>query len=132
MYELRIERRFFASHALRLHDGSVEPTHAHDWAVEVRVRAAELDPIGVVMDFHELERTVAAVLDDLREANLNEHPAFSRVNPTAERVAEHIHRKVASLLPTGVELSRVTVTEAPGCEAAYERPGDLSRPAPGH
>ena len=46
MYELVIERNFFAWHGLRLYDGSFEPSHAHDWRVLVAVRADELDSIG--------------------------------------------------------------------------------------
>lgn len=119
MYALKIERRFFASHALRLYDGSLEPLHAHDWVVEAAVRAGKLDAIGVVMDFHELERIVAAGLEPLRGVNLNECAAFAGVNPTAECVAEHIYGVVAAKLPVGVELVGVTVTESPGCEAMY-------------
>lgn len=119
MYELRIERRFFASHGLRLYDGAYEPQHAHDWVVEVEVAAAELDAIDLAMDFHELERIVAAAIDPLRESNLNDNPALSGVNPSAERIAEHIYKAVAPRLPARVRLTRVTVTEAPGCRASY-------------
>ena len=119
MFELRIERRFFASHALRLYDGSFEPPHAHDWRVEVVVRAAKLDAIDVAIDFHELERIVAAALDPLRDTHLNDQPVFTGKNPSAERVAEHIHAAVASKLPEGVELVSATITEAPGCRATF-------------
>jgi len=49
-------RRFSASHQLAMYDGSLELLHGHDWVVKVTVTADELDKIGVVMDFHELER----------------------------------------------------------------------------
>lgn len=123
MHEVRIERGFFAAHALRLYDGSYEALHAHDWRVVVEVRAERLDAIEVVMDFHELEKLVAAALDDLRETNLNEHEAFAGVNPTAERVAEHIYGTLAAKLPAAVKLASVAVTESPGCEARYFEPG---------
>ena len=133
MYQIRIERTFNASHALRLYDGSVEPSHGHDWQTKVDVQAQKLDEIELVMDFHALERIVGQVLADLHHRDLNQHPAFAGVNPSAERVAEHIYRAVAARLPEQgdhgdqgnhrgeprAKLVRVTVTEAPGCEASY-------------
>ena len=109
MFELRIEQKFFASHALRLYDGSREPVHAHDWRVVVEVRSEKLDGIDVVMDFHALEGVVGGVLEGLRGRDLNEHPAFAAANPSAERVAEHVYREVAGAMPKGVVLRRVTV-----------------------
>jgi 6-pyruvoyl-tetrahydropterin synthase len=119
MYELRIERVIHATHAIRLYDGSLEEPHAHDWAVFVYVASAELDAIEVVMDFHELEAIVDGVLAPLSGADFNAHEAFAEVNPTAERVAEHIYKAIAAELPDRVTLSKVTVTEAPGCRATY-------------
>ncbi len=118
-YELRIERNFHAAHALRLYDGSLEASHAHDWRTLIYVRSDRLDDIEVVIDFHALERTVEEILGELDDADLNEHAAFVGINPSAERVAEHIYRQLARRLPAGVTLSKVTVTEAPGCRASY-------------
>ena len=119
MYELRIERVVHATHAIRLYDGSMEEPHAHDWDVFVYVESKELDEIEVVMDFHELERVVDGVLAPLKDADFNGHEAFAGVNPTAERVAEHIYKAIAPQLPGRVSLAAVTVTEAPGCRATY-------------
>jgi 6-pyruvoyltetrahydropterin/6-carboxytetrahydropterin synthase len=119
MYELRIERVFHADHAIRLYDGSLEPQHAHDWRTFAHITAERLDAIEVVMDFHELETIVDAALAPLRGTTLNVLPIFAKVNPTAERVAEHIYRQIAPKLPAGVKLSRLTVTESPGCQASF-------------
>ena len=119
MHEIRIERTFNASHALRLYDGAMEPMHGHDWRVFVHVAAEELDAIECVMDFHELERIVEGVLGPLGGQTLNDLAPFAGVNPSAERVAEHIYRRIALGMPERVKLTRVTVTEAPGCRASY-------------
>jgi len=119
MYELRIERVFTAAHALRLYDGSLEDSHTHDWQTFIHVTSAELDEIEVVMDFHELEQIVDAALQPLHQKNLNDLDAFAKVNPSAERVAEHIYQAIAPHLPPAVTLARVTVTEAPGCRASF-------------
>ncbi len=119
MYELRVHRGFHASHALRLYDGSEEEEHAHDWQVYADLRADELDAIDVVMDFHALEAALQDVLRPLDGRRLNDLDIFARTNPSAERVAEHIFGQLRPHLPPRVALSRITVTEAPGCHASY-------------
>jgi 6-pyruvoyltetrahydropterin/6-carboxytetrahydropterin synthase len=119
MHAIRIERVFHASHALKLYDGSMEESHAHDWRTFIDVSAAELDAMEVVMDFHELERIVDGVLGPLDQSDLNEAALLAGVNPSAERVAERIFKAIQPGLPESVRLEKVTVTEAVGCEASY-------------
>ena len=61
-FQITVTRRFSAAHQLRLYDGSLEPLHGHNWVVRVAVESRKLDAIGVVMDFHELERLLDAIL----------------------------------------------------------------------
>lgn len=119
MYEIQIERVFHAGHSLRLHDGSMEPAHEHDWLTVVRLQAPKLDAIEVVMDFHELEKIVGRALWPMQGKFLNDLEIFRGVNTSAERIVEHIYKQIAPRLPRGVKLARVTVTEAPGCRASY-------------
>lgn len=109
-FEITTTRRFAAAHALRLYDGSLEPVHGHNWRVKVVVRADNLDPIGVVMDFHELERLVDAIVTPLHNRHLNEVPPFDReLNPSAENVAVHVARSLRLAEP--VRLVSVEVWE---------------------
>jgi 6-pyruvoyl-tetrahydropterin synthase len=119
MYQLHVERRFNASHALRLPDGMLEPVHGHDWHVTAVVAAARLDDSDLVIDFHALEQLLDAIIAGLHQRHLNDLGPFTERNPSAERVAEHIARSLAPGLPERVRLVRVTVTEAPGCAATY-------------
>ena len=121
MYELRIESVFHATHALRLYDGSLEEPHAHDWRVFVEIAAETLDAIEVVMDFHALEAIVRDATADLEGTDLNAHAAFEGINPSAERVAERLHARIAPSMPENITRLRVTVTEAQGCRASYSR-----------
>jgi len=116
-FEIRITRTFSAGHQLRMYDQSLEPRHEHDWQVIVTVGSPSLDRIGVVMDFHDLERQLDAVLHPLHNHLLNDLPEFSSLNPTAENVAWHIGKGLH--LPAGVKLASVQVQEAPGCIAAW-------------
>src|SRR3954452_12540287 len=97
-FEIATTREFAAAHALRLYDGSVEPLHGHNWRVRLTVAAPALDPIGVVMDFHELERLVDAIIGPLHNRNLNDVAPFAAdLNPSAENVALHVGRSLAKL-----------------------------------
>jgi 6-pyruvoyltetrahydropterin/6-carboxytetrahydropterin synthase len=130
MYELGVQAVFSAAHAIRIR-GEREPLHGHDWLVRAVVRGKELDAEGLLCDFHAVESALREVLAPFRNTNLNTQPPFADSgrkgakpeNPTAECVARVIaDRLVACLrgkLPPGVSLARVSVTEAPGCEAVY-------------
>lgn len=120
-YQITTEAVFTASHALRLPDGSYEPTHSHDWPVAVTVQSDQLDAMACVMDFHELEKIVTAVLKPWHGKHLNDVPPFAggAINPSAERVAEQIAVAVAGELPKGVLLTESRVGEAKGCTAVY-------------
>ncbi len=116
-FEITIARDFAASHQLKLYDGSLEPLHGHNWRVAVTVCAKKLDEIGVVMDFHELQRLVDAIIGPMHNRHLNDLPAFAARNPSAENVALHV---VESLrLPRRVRLQTVEVRETYDCRATW-------------
>jgi len=119
-FEITTTRRFSAAHQLRLYDGSLEPVHGHNWRVKVTVSAAGLDSIGVVMDFHELERLVDAIVLPLHNRHLNELAPFeSELNPSAENVALHVARSLAPRLSENVRLATVEVWETDENSAVY-------------
>jgi 6-pyruvoyltetrahydropterin/6-carboxytetrahydropterin synthase len=117
-FDITVTREFAAAHQLILYDGSLEPLHGHNWRVSVTVTAAVLDSIGTVMDFHELERLVDAIIQSMHNRHLNEVPPFrDGLNPSAENVALHIGRSLK--LPSTVHLARVEVWETAACSAVY-------------
>ena len=117
MFEITTTRFFSAAHALRLYDGSLEPVHGHNWRVKVTVGALKLDAIGVVMDFHELERLVDELIKPLHNRHLNDTRQFASLNPSAENVALQIGRELT--LPEGVTLLSVEVWETDTNSAVY-------------
>ena len=116
-FEISTTRRFSAAHQLRLYDGSLEPLHGHNWRVCVTVLAPRLDSIGVVMDFHELERLLDAIIVPMHNRHLNELPSFGELNPSAENVAFHIGRSLR--LPAQAALQSVQVWETDENSAIY-------------
>jgi 6-pyruvoyltetrahydropterin/6-carboxytetrahydropterin synthase len=120
-FNITTTRHFSASHQLRLYDGSLEPLHGHNWRVRVTVASAELDSMGVVMDFHDLERRLDAIIAPFHNRNLNDVLPFrdGAINPSAENVSLHIGRLLARELPAGVRLTRVEVWETSTNRATY-------------
>ena len=118
MYELTVTREFCAAHSICI-KGEPEPVHRHNWRVTVCVAGEQLDDDGLLCDFHLVERRLDDVIKPLTNVDLNATPPFDRVNPTAEHVAKHIADSIVPHLPTGVRLSSVSLTEAPGCVARY-------------
>ena len=117
-FEIRVAAAFAASHSLRLPDGSLEPRHGHGWSVEVTLAADKLDAMDCVIDFHIVEKKLAAILGAWDRKHLNEvEPFVSGVNPSAERVAEAIAKGLE--FDDGVRLVSVAVGEATGCVAVY-------------
>ncbi len=117
-FDITVTRVFSAAHQLRLPDGSLEPLHGHNWRVRVTVSSDQLDAIGTVMDFHELERLLDAIIAPLHNRHLNELPPFAvELNPSAENVAFHIARSLH--LPSTVRPGSTEVWETENCSAIY-------------
>ena len=121
-FEIASTRRFCAAHSLKLYDGSMEPIHGHNWRVQVRVSSPKLDSIGVVMDFHLLEKLIDDIVTPWHNRHLNECPPFAtELNPTAENVAFHVGRSLK--LPDHVTLLSVEVWETDENSAVYRPNG---------
>jgi 6-pyruvoyltetrahydropterin/6-carboxytetrahydropterin synthase len=85
--DIYITTHFCGGHHLRGYPGDCENPHGHNWKIKVTVRAERLDPLGMGIDFRQLKRAVAAVIDELDHRNLNDHQAFRDRNPSSEHIA---------------------------------------------
>ena len=125
MHEITVLRSFTAEHAVVLCDGAMEQPHRHDWKVEVAIGAEQLDPVGMVMDFHVLQGQVDELLNGIEGRLINDIPPFAgdqgqlAINPSAEQIAVWLGDRIAGSLPPHVHLVSVCLEEAPGCTATY-------------
>lgn len=118
MFQVKVTATFSGTHQVRMPDGSREPLHGHDWVVCAWFSRESLDQRGMVVDFCRAESALKNVLSAWHHGNLNEHPAFSGLEPTAEVVARRVFEALAE---QGFrELCRVEVAEAPGCVAVFQ------------
>lgn len=126
MFEISVRTEFCAAHALRI-GAAREPVHGHNWRVIAVVRADRLDADGFVCDFHAVDEALKRIVAPFHNADLHACEPFSRgISPTAEQVAMVIADALASslggVLSPRAWVDRVSVTEAPGCEATHIRP----------
>jgi 6-pyruvoyltetrahydropterin/6-carboxytetrahydropterin synthase len=121
MFEVTIEETFAAGHALRNYRGKCENVHGHNYRCQVTLEGAELDNIGLLVDFVELKRVVHGVLDRMDHQWLNEFPPFDVLNPSAENMARYIYQQVAEGLKVreGVRIGLVRLWEADTAHATY-------------
>ena len=123
VYEVAKEFVFSAAHQIRMHGGKCERLHGHNWRIRVRARAAELNRIGMVIDFADLQRIVADLCARFDHQNVNEMPPFTEVNTTAENLARYFYLQANSRLAEmeggRVSVSRVDVWENEGSLATY-------------
>ncbi|HUL59293.1 MAG TPA: 6-carboxytetrahydropterin synthase QueD [Anaeromyxobacteraceae bacterium] len=123
VFEISKEFLFSAAHQIRMHGGKCERLHGHNWRVRVHVRASDLNRIGMVIDFADLQKLVAEVGQRFDHQNVNDIPPFDVLNTTAELIARFFHEemnaRLAALEKGRVRVSKVDVWENEGSLAVY-------------
>ncbi|MCL2203822.1 MAG: 6-carboxytetrahydropterin synthase QueD [Defluviitaleaceae bacterium] len=108
MYELKKTFEISAAHSLTLdYPSKCAALHGHNWRVTVHLRARELNPAGMIMDFTDIKEKISGKLD---HKNLNEVLDFP---PTAENLARYICDELAPFC------YRADVQESEGNTASY-------------
>jgi 6-pyruvoyltetrahydropterin/6-carboxytetrahydropterin synthase len=124
-FELAVRSGFAAAHHLRGYPGDCAKPHGHNYGVIVHLQCQELDSLGIGIDFREVKNTLKSVLGELDHSDLNAHPAFANVNPSAEAIARYIYRTLAGRLDGArVWVARVTVEETPTNAVVYWEDGE--------
>ena len=127
MFEVCVEHTFAAGHALRNYRGKCENVHGHNYKVQVLVRGAKLDDVGMLADFVMIKRLLRDISERLDHVFLNDIDPFDKVNPTAENMAVYICEKMQDGLktPNPVEVAEVKVWET-DIQCATYRPDRVS------
>ena len=116
MYKISKQFSFSASHILEglniQHPCS--RLHGHNYTVTVHLESEELDQVGFVRDYRELDNVKKYIDDKLDHRHLNDVFDF---NPTAEKLAKHFYDLFKVWIP---QLKAVEVSETPKTTAIYE------------
>lgn len=120
VFEVYVKSHFSAAHSLRGYPGDCARVHGHNWMVEVFVRCAQLDELGIGIDFRDIKAAVTEVLAGLDHRDLNDLPLFADQNPSSENIARFLYKELSRKLNTReIHISRVKVSETPGAGAFY-------------
>lgn len=117
MYEILVEEKFDSAHCLRGYPGNCERLHGHTYRVQVRLRTAETDNIGMAIDFRSVRGSIREITGYLDHQYLNELQEFSSENPSAENLARYIYGKMSEKYAGLVH--KVTVWETETAAASY-------------
>jgi 6-pyruvoyltetrahydropterin/6-carboxytetrahydropterin synthase len=111
-YTLKILADFASAHTLRDYPGACARMHGHNWKVEVEVVAAQLDDVGMGVDFKVIKQATRDIAARLDHRYLNDLEPFSRINPTAENIAAYFHTELSAQLNSpGIRVHAVTLWE---------------------
>ncbi len=121
MFKLKVEDHFSSAHYLRNYGGSCENLHGHNWKVELVVEGSKLNSSDILIDFKILKKFLKDVLSELDHKLLNDLPYFQNTNPSSERIAEYIFKKMKEKLSDypDVKVKEVTVYETEKASATY-------------
>jgi 6-pyruvoyltetrahydropterin/6-carboxytetrahydropterin synthase len=113
---------FAAAHAIRGHTRGCQNLHGHNYRVRVYLQAAQLDELGMVLDFADLKAMMQEILGPFDHRVINEIPPFDERNTTAELLSQYVFVEVARRLAAQarVAVARVEVWENETACAVYE------------
>jgi len=120
VYEIYVQDHFSAAHALRGYNGNCSKVHGHNWIIEIFVQCRQLNSIGIGIDFRDVKESVKKILKRVDHTHLNDLDIFSDTNPTSENIARFLYKELEANLNTPyIKVSRVKVSETPGCGSSY-------------
>jgi 6-pyruvoyltetrahydropterin/6-carboxytetrahydropterin synthase len=134
MFSVTREISFCYGHRLLHYDGKCRYLHGHNGRAVITLAAADLDALGMVLDFSRLKRVVGGWIDEHLDHKMLLHrddPVLPRlrelgepvhvldVNPTAENIARLIFDYTAG---QGFPVVEVKLWETDTCYATYVAP----------
>ena len=114
-FNISKEFQFSASHQLSglLSDHPCSRLHGHNYTVKINLQSQQLNNVGFVQDYRELDGIKQWIDSTLDHRHLNDIFPF---NPTAENMARVIFEKFIAEYPL---ISSVSISETPKTWATY-------------
>ena len=125
MFRIAKSFHFSASHILHglAPDHPCSRLHGHNYEVQLLLGAPQLNDVGFVVDYNELQRFRELIRERYDHRHLNDLVDFQ---PSAERLAQHFYEIARQSWP---QLLAVRVAETPETWAEYS-PGTRSDEVP--
>lgn len=123
MYSISKDFEFSAAHQLSglPDDHPCSRLHGHNYIVRVLLRSSELNDVGFVLDYRELDSFKNDVIAELDHRNLNDIVPFS---PTSERLARWLYHQLLEHYGVSIAAHQgnvmIGVSETPKTWAFYD------------
>lgn len=130
---------FDTGHRVVGQGGKCETLHGHTYIMEVYARAAQLNNVGMIIDFSVIKELVGNWIDTnwdhttiiydqdpnltlMNQLQGKRKPFISAFNPTAENMAAYFLKNICPDLfcNTGVEIHKIVLWETPNCFVVAE------------
>ena len=133
MHRVSREIHFCYGHRLLHYDGKCRHLHGHNGKAIITLEAAQLDALGMVVDFTRLKQSIGGWIDQQLDHKMLLHrddpalpflrqqgePVFvMETNPTAENIARLIFDQTAA---QGFPVVEVQLWETESCYASYRK-----------
>jgi 6-pyruvoyltetrahydropterin/6-carboxytetrahydropterin synthase len=119
-YRVTVSARFEAAHNLIDYGGGPEPLHGHSYKVEIVLEAEKLERHDLAVDFIAAQKALDAVAKEFDYTYINDHPAFTGRNSSAENLARYLAERMESSGELGgCREVEATVWEGPENRATY-------------
>ncbi len=106
---------FSAAHVLRGYPAGCEKLHGHNYKVILEVTASELDSLGMVLDYIDIERIANIYVKKLDHQYINNIKPFDEINPTTENIAywlyQNIRPEIIAFSLNRADLKSITIWE---------------------
>jgi len=86
---------FSAAHKLREYQRACDMLHGHNYKVLIEISAAELNNLGMVMDYYDIQEVAQKFIKQLDHKYLNDLSPFDKINPSAENVAKWLFDNIS-------------------------------------
>lgn len=106
MFRMTVENQFSAAHSIREYPGPCCQLHGHNYRVVAHLQGDELDALGMLIDYAEVKRALAEIIEPMDHAYLNDLAEFVTINPTSEQIARSLYYRLKNALLTTEDLRR--------------------------
>ncbi len=121
MFTVQVEKTIACAHQLFGYNGPCEKLHGHNYRIIVIYKGDHVDEFGMLVDFAEVKKKFNVIMDRLDHTYLNDLPEFKDISPSAENIAAHVYKTLASTPFESANLDEVQVWETPTQMASYRK-----------
>jgi len=122
MFTLAIRRKFVSQHYLIGGDwGAENAPHAHDYELELSIKAEQLDQHGYLIDIVKINEHLDDLIAKFEGVMLNVLPEFEGLNPSLERFSRILCASLAKKIRTeNLKSMELTLWESDIAWASYQ------------